>query len=233
MSLSLFFANKIKEYRKKANLSQRDLASLMGVPYSTIARLEIGESGINSTTIEKFCEISGMGFNFTEERKHVFDVASYILIRCKNLLSLDESKDDDHDVTNMKLNKLLYFVQLAFVGQTGEPMFEQEFKGWQHGSVHLSVYHKYKQFGNKPIPAIDKEIFNLSEKETVIINQVLKNAKYGFKSAYELRSINHDDVIDINPWQKARRKGDNEEIKLEDMINFYPKSDLSKYMSPP
>jgi len=41
--------------RKKLNLSQRDLASLCGLPHSSVARIESGKSTPNLTTLIKIC----------------------------------------------------------------------------------------------------------------------------------------------------------------------------------
>ena len=46
----------IKNTREKLGLSQRDLAKKMGVPQSTVVRIESGEMNISQATIEKFCE---------------------------------------------------------------------------------------------------------------------------------------------------------------------------------
>jgi transcriptional regulator with XRE-family HTH domain len=55
---------KIKKHRERLGLSQRELAEKMGVPQPTITRMESGESGINSTTLEKFCEVTGLEIDF-------------------------------------------------------------------------------------------------------------------------------------------------------------------------
>ena len=47
-------AVKIKMHRERLGLTQRQLAEKMGVPQPTITRMESGESGINSGTLEKF-----------------------------------------------------------------------------------------------------------------------------------------------------------------------------------
>lgn len=88
---------------------------------------------------------------------------------------------------------------------------------------------------HKPISVTGKEPYNLTNEEKNIIDLVLEKARYGTKSAFELRKINHDENISENPWQKARAKGENEIVSLEDMAKFYKNSKLSKAlsMSPP
>lgn len=46
----------IKQIRLDLNWSQRQLAKKMGVPQSTIVRIESGEMNISQRTIESFCQ---------------------------------------------------------------------------------------------------------------------------------------------------------------------------------
>lgn len=211
-----YFARIIENYRLKNNLSQRELAEKMGVPNSTIARLENGETGVNSTTIEKFCFLSGLQVQFVSEtvEKKAFDVADYIIKKCEEILG------EDFDVTNMKLQKLLYYVQVYFLGRYKIPMFENEFRAWEHGPVHLSVYHKFKTYGGSPVQRDSEEANQLDIKEIETIDQVLE--LYGRKSAFELRKQSHvEDGRGINPWKRAMIHGKNEVIDLEAMKELY------------
>jgi uncharacterized phage-associated protein len=58
---------------------------------------------------------------------NVFDVADYFI----NL----NLGDDEGDVSNMKLQKLLYFAQGRFLAQNGIPLFDNPIEAWNHGPV--------------------------------------------------------------------------------------------------
>lgn len=50
-------------------------------------------------------------------------------------------------VSNLKLQKLLYYVQAAFLVETGNVCFDDEITCWQHGPVVREVYNHFCSFG--------------------------------------------------------------------------------------
>ena len=51
-------------------------------------------------------------------------------------------------ISNLKLQKILYYIQAAFLVQKGLPCFSEQILKWQYGPVVKSVYESYKQFGS-------------------------------------------------------------------------------------
>ena len=49
------------------------------------------------------------------------------------------------DLTNMKLNKLLYFSQGHYLKKYGRPLFNNVIEAWGHGPVVPEVYSTYKE----------------------------------------------------------------------------------------
>lgn len=210
-------ARMMKEHREKNGLSQRELAELMEMPQSTITRIESGESGINSNTLAKFLKVIGLVVEFKpydeEGKQKVLDVCNYVILKCKEILN-NKGELGDYDVTNMKLNKLLYFIQLESLRKFNKPIVSNYFKAWEHGPVHLTVYHEYKSYQNQPIPQSESVTSMLTKSEKELINSILD--KYARKSAYELREITHQQ----SPWKNTRNKGNNEYIELNEMQKF-------------
>ena len=60
-------------------------------------------------------------------------------------------------ITNLKLQKLLYFAQGWFLALYDTPLFKEEIQAWIHGPVVATVYHSYKGFGYGPITAAMEE----------------------------------------------------------------------------
>jgi uncharacterized phage-associated protein len=60
---------------------------------------------------------------------------------------------EDDGVTNMKLNKLLFFAQAAYLQKYEKPLFSDPIQAWQYGPVVNSVYHTFKPYHRS---AIDK-----------------------------------------------------------------------------
>ena len=54
---------------------------------------------------------------------------------------------------NLRLQKLLYFIQAQFLFYKGEPCFEEEIEAWDFGPVVPSVYKRYEKYGSCAIPA--------------------------------------------------------------------------------
>ena len=67
-------------------------------------------------------------------------------------LSLTD-EDAGELISNLKLQKLLYYAQGFHLVIYGEPLFPETIEAWAHGPVVTSVYHQYKEYGSEPIPA--------------------------------------------------------------------------------
>lgn len=200
-------AKKIREIRESLNLSQRGLAKKMGVPQSTVVRIESGEMNVSAATLDKFCDATGYALEFISTGSQdglVYEVCDYILSFCKKQMG------QDFDVTNMKLNKLLFLVYKEYKKKFQTLFFENNFRAWEYGPVYLGVYHKYRDFGNKVVDADDSYYGNLNQEQINLIQTVLQKEDNYIKSAYQLRRETHDDSL----WLDARKKGDNEQIKF-------------------
>ena len=77
----------------------------------------------------------------------VMDISRYVINYCN---------ENGYDVTNLRLQKLLYFIQANFLVSKGlnYPCFEEEIEAWSFGPVVPEVYHEYKTHGNSQIPLI-------------------------------------------------------------------------------
>lgn len=62
------------------------------------------------------------------------------------------------DLTNMKLNKLLYFAQGYYLKKYGRPLFDNAIEAWEHGPVVPEVYSAYKKYVDKPIKEYDSNM---------------------------------------------------------------------------
>jgi uncharacterized phage-associated protein len=60
-----------------------------------------------------------------------------------------EASEDD--MTNMRLNKLLYFAHGIHLANYGEPLFEEPVEAWTFGPVFPDIYHRFNKFGRMPI----------------------------------------------------------------------------------
>ena len=89
-------------------------------------------------------------------------VANYII---------EYSNRRGYSINNLRLQKLLYFINARSLVETGKPIFKESMQKWRYGPVVPDVYHEYKQYGAFEISSSDivKEkvdlIFGKSEHE--------------------------------------------------------------------
>ena len=115
----------------------------------------------------------------------------------KVLLSLSNPEVGDV-ITNLKLQKLLYYCQGFHIAMFDKhPLFEEDVLAWQYGPVVPEVYHIYKENGSTgiiPDPKDEADLDNLSKKQMKLIKEVYK--VYGQYSALRLMNMTHKE----SPW---------------------------------
>jgi uncharacterized phage-associated protein len=132
------------------------------------------------------------------------DVAKYFVSL------VDEEAGDS--ISNLKLQKLLYYAQGGFLAMYDEPLFPEPIEAWTHGPVVPSVYRLYKQHGGEPIPIEKVELENYCGKIREVLDEV--NEVFGQFSALKLRAMTHSEP----PWMQTPR---GETISLDLMKDFF------------
>lgn len=120
------------------------------------------------------------------------------------------SDDDSGDVvTNLKLQKLVYYVQGFHLAFFNEPIFEDKIVAWEHGPVVVGLYHDLKRFKSGAVELEDEVSSELTADQLKLISDV--NTVYGQFSAWKLRDMTHLEA----PWMSTKRGEviDNELIK--------------------
>lgn len=117
----------------------------------------------------------------------------------KFILSLQSEEAGDL-ISNLKLQKLVYYCQGLHLALYDAPLFPEEVEAWTHGPVVRAVYDEYKAFGADPIPAPTEEV-ELSDPEKKLIEEVYQ--EFGQYSAWKLRNMTHDE----QPYKEAEARG--------------------------
>jgi len=115
---------------------------------------------------------------------------------------LDKSmKSSRHDLTNKKLQKLLFYAQAWSMVVNNKKLFNDKFEAWIHGAAIPAIYRKYKTFGFNPISeSVDENDFQaLTDIEKSLLDEVWNI--YGKYDADYLELLNHSE----EPWQNARK----------------------------
>lgn len=140
----------------------------------------------------------------------VMDIARYVI---------NYSIDIEKPISNLKLQKLLYYIQAACLIENDQPCFNELFTNWRHGPVQEDVYHVYKKylgrdiwekqesyrevvFGLDSIMEIVEKKFSkeiILEKDRDLIEKVINS--YKDISAWSLVEKTHTE----DPWIKTDR----------------------------
>ena len=134
--------------------------------------------------------------------ERIIDVAAYVVKKYKEITG--ETLDE------MKLHKLLYFIQRESFAILGKPAFNGDFKGWKYGPVSTDVRHNFFEGEiTEPTNEISLEI-------QYIANNVILH--YGSLASWKLSELSHKEIS----WQNARKglalnENGNASLKLEDI----------------
>jgi len=112
------------------------------------------------------------------------DVAKYFLSL------LDEDEGDT--ISNLKLQKLLYYAQGLHLAVNRKPLFRATMKRWQHGPVVRTVWEEYTKYGARSISKPRNVDFSkFSEKDEEFLQSIY--ALYGQFSAWKLANMTHEE----------------------------------------
>jgi uncharacterized phage-associated protein len=125
---------------------------------------------------------------------HATEVARYLAYIAAN-------EEEPDYLTNLRLQKLLYYVQVWSLVMRGKPMFPEKIQAWVHGPVVKQVYREFASKGNLPIMPEDlgELRFNISSQDRKFVASVWDSYK-GY-SASKLREMTHQE----DPWKNARK----------------------------
>ena len=79
--------------------------------------------------------------------------------------------DAFNDLTNMKVNKLVYFAQGHCLSKYGRPLFTEPIEAWPHGPVVPEVYRAYRKYGDRPIEKYDELIKQMQMLKTISLGK--------------------------------------------------------------
>lgn len=189
-------------------------------------------------------------------KKNKDNIRSVAYIKCKDAIEyiksiLGKEKIDiiarffyvsnRQDVTNMSIQKMLYYAQGFFKAIYGKDLFNDDCQAWVYGPVYPKIYEKYRNIQNLEslsVSELNTGVDTLSKEELSFLKEIF-NA-FGIYSGYALRDMTHKE----DPWKNTRiglpaEARSERIIKKEDMENYFKKvveeydiknpSDIKKY----
>lgn len=154
-------------------------------------------------------------------------MANHVLNVANLFLRLGER--DGVSISNMKLQKLLYFAQGHCLGSFNRPLVDEAPEAWQYGPVFPSVYHAFKQYGSQTITQLaaqyspfDQELHPYPAEvaaEDMPLVEAVWNA-YKDRSPIQLSEMSH---APGGPWDTVFRTSEfrNADLSADDMAQFF------------
>ena len=131
------------------------------------------------------------------------DVMTTALQAADFFISAAKAENRSGQMTNMKVNKLVYFAQAASLQKRGKPLFTDKIEAWDHGPVVYNVYEQFKPYGRKGISeqSSPDAAESISGDDIDLLAEV--SLGLGGKTASQLRNRSHRED---GPWCQTMKK---------------------------
>lgn len=141
---------------------------------------------------------------------------SYPIIDIANKIIANTDINQGETISNLKLQKMLYYLQGFFIAVFDKKLFEEPIEAWQYGPVVRDAYFHFKEFGPASISLKgDEKIIDLTHNEDELFREVME--EYGQFSAIKLMNMTHEEL----PWKKTFSENPQGEISYELLKEYF------------
>ena len=145
-------------------------------------------------------------------------VAAYLVRKANAMGDGNGELIGNNDLTNLKLQKMLFFAQSEYLKKYKQPLFDEPIEAWQYGPVVSEVYEMLKHCQSYVITELDMDTSfadELTQQEVEFLDNFFD--RYMKYSAWELVSRTHKTG---SAWDKVyqKGKGDRQEIPLTSIV---------------
>lgn len=104
-----------------------------------------------------------------------------------------------YNMSNLRLQKILYFIQLRSLGIKGKKMFKEDMVAWDFGPVCLPVYMRFEYFGANMIWLRKGDGLgdNIKDVDKAIIESVIDDCE-GYSNSFLVDACHKS-----RPWRKT------------------------------
>ncbi|WOO86888.1 DUF4065 domain-containing protein [Mollicutes bacterium LVI A0039] len=115
---------------------------------------------------------------------------------------INYASKNNHNITNLQLQKLLYFMQVEYIKETSKLLFPEEFQAWTYGPVQYDVWRYYRLYNRK---TISKVLIGTVISDN-ILDSILKDKieMYFRQNVWKLVEQSHREA----PWAEAIEKNE-------------------------
>lgn len=213
---NLITVDEIKEILEKYNIEKRPLSHVLGMGEHTISRYLEGaipsrkysdllkrvlayHSAMRKELENNKAYITETAYRKTDEAISVFETLSSHETKTELIALYIIHKG--YEITNLSLQKLLYYVKGFSYLMLGKDIIEEECEAWAYGPVISYIYDKYKKLGNGMIPDYDDAIDYsslLTHEEIKVLDHTVDCL--GIFNGTVLMKMTHKE----RPWLEAR-----------------------------
>ena len=120
------------------------------------------------------------------------DIARYVVFYCHKYR---------YPISNLKLQKILYFIQAYFLVEANKPCFSDIIEAWDYCPIVPNVYKEYRIFGSLNIPCTDDErkFRYIKDDDYDLLNRILAVVSKNTESQLTYITRNQ------SPWIDARK----------------------------
>ena len=141
---------------------------------------------------------------------------NYSVIDIANKVIANTNLGPGETISNLKLQKMLYYLQGFFIAIFDNKLFPETIEAWQYGPVVKEAYLHFKSFGSSSIILNgDEKIIEFSAQENELFLEVME--EYGQFSAVKLMNMTHEEL----PWKKTFNENPQGEISYELLKEFF------------
>jgi len=207
----------IRSIPEKYNIGKRPLSLLLGWGEQTFSRYYDGDMPTKqySEILKRLCFEPSYYLSLLEKSKENLksDMAyKKSKIETERLLSIPNASQRSkidlvadyllsqcHDITNMALQKTLYYVQGFSYAFYHTFLFAEDCEAWVHGPVYREIYSHYSSYCYDPIDEVDEfDVSSLSSEEKLLLESIVRHVCcYSGKT---LESFTHTET----PWVSTR-----------------------------
>ncbi|WP_100066037.1 Panacea domain-containing protein [Miniphocaeibacter massiliensis] len=146
---------------------------------------------------------------------NVLDIAAYLI---------NYAIDEGNPISNLKLQKLLYYIQGEFYKEKDQPAFKEDILAWDYGPVVKEAYDEYKININKDIKKRVEEKFDIESFDYINFNpediickedgKIIREIYNRYKdfTAFDLVEKTHNEA----PWESTKRSDIIEKCKIRE-----------------
>ena len=147
------------------------------------------------------------------KNKNKINIPYSVLIIAKKICELS-----NWEITNLELQKILYIINMLYLGKNNKPLIKEKFEAWMYGPVVPELYEITRVFGADEIEKwMFNDIDNLEDKKTNDFVENCYNQLKDFKPS-ELVALTH---IKNGAWDKNYKSDETNLIPNEDIIKEF------------